>query len=372
MIPSLLALLAIASSSVQADTFAIRAGRVLDLRTGRVEENVTLLIRDGIITARGPRLTLPSGIRIVDASQATLLAGLIDAHVHLTIAGRPRDNAAKVVRAGFTTVADLGSANGLGVRLKRLIDADSVVGPTMIAGGSWIGGKGGVCEFGGATIRGATEADARAAGDLAAGAGLLKVCLSGWLNDAAIYPDSVEMTREEIAAVFTQAEKGGVPIVAHAISQAGVRAAMTAGIRLLAHTPIVDSATARALAANGTCIATTMTTLLQADSAAALRASFQRLRRAGVRLIMGTDGGVLPHGNNAEELVTLASLGMTPLEVLRSASTVSAECLRLPAYGSLDVGAPADIVAVNGDPLRDLGVLKAPLFVIRRGRSVTQ
>lgn len=370
MIAPLLTLLTVLSNQ-PADTFAIRAGHVLDLRTGRVEDNVTLLIRDGMIAARGTRLALPSGIRIVDASQATLLAGLIDAHVHLTIAGRPRDNAAKVVRAGFTTVADLGSANGLGVRLKRLIDADSVVGPTMIAGGSWIGGKGGVCEFGGATIRGAAEAEARAAGDLAAGAGLLKVCLSGWSNDAAIYPDSVEMTREEIAAVFAQAQKGGVPIVAHAISRAGVRAATDAGIRLLAHTPIVDSATATSLAANGTCIATTMTTLLQADSAAALRASFQRLRRAGVRLIMGTDGGVLPHGNNAEELVTLASLGMTPLEVLQSASTVSAECLQLPAYGSLDVGAPADIVAVTGDPLQDIGVLKAPLFVIRRGRTVS-
>lgn len=371
MIHPFLALLTLLSGQ-PTDTFAIRAGRVLDLKTGRVEENVTLLIRDGIIAARGARLTLPAGIRIVDASRATVLPGLIDAHVHLTIAGRPRENAAKVVRAGFTAVADLGSANGLGARLKRLIDADSVVGPAMIAGGSWIGGKGGVCEFGGATIRGAAEAEARAAGDLAAGAGLLKVCLSGWLNDAAVYPDSVEMTREEIAAVFAQAQKGRVPIVAHAISQAGVRAAMDAGIRLLAHTPIVDSATAKALAENGSCIATTMTTLLQADSAAALRASFQRLRRAGVRLILGTDGGVLPHGNNAGELVTLVSLGMTPLEVLRAASTVSAECLGLPAYGSLEVGAPADLVAVAGNPLQEVSLLKAPLFVIRHGRTVTQ
>lgn len=173
------------------DTIAIHAGRILDVRAGRYEHDVTLLIGNGHILARGHNLRVPASVSVIDASSSTILPGLIDAHVHLTIAGSPRANAEQTLRAGFTTVADLGSANAAGVQLKRLIEQDSVLGPSMIAAGSWIGGKGGVCEFGGATIRGAAEAKARAEQDLATGADMLKVCVSGWIDDAAIFPDSV-------------------------------------------------------------------------------------------------------------------------------------------------------------------------------------
>lgn len=352
------------------DTVAIQAGRVLDLRAGRYEQQVTLLISEGKIVARGQNLAIPAGVRVIDASQSTIIPGLIDAHVHLTIGGRPQENAERTLRAGFTTVADLGSADGAGVQLKRLIEADSVLGPSVVAGGSWIGGRGGVCEFGGATIRGARQADARAREDLAAGADLLKLCVSGWINDAAAFPDSIEMTREEIDAVIDRARETDRPVAAHATSRAAVRRALDAGVRFFAHTPIVHQADALTLAASGACVVTTMTTLLQADSSSALRRSFMRLRSAGVKLALGTDAGVLPHGKNAEEAVTLGSLGMTPLEVLRAATSVAAECLGLPAYGSLGPGDLADLVAVNGDPLTDLSVLKAPALVIRRGRVV--
>lgn len=353
-----------------ADSVAIRAGQVLNLQTGQMEPGVILLIQDGRIAARGPDLVLPAGVRVIDASNYTIMPGLIDAHVHLTISGTPEDNAARTLRAGFTTVADLGSVNGAGVRLKMLIEADSIIGPTMLAAGSWIGGRGGVCEFGGATIRGAVEADDRARGDLAAGADLLKVCVSGWVNDAAALPDSVEMTRDEISAVMRQARAAGVLVAAHAISRAAVTAALSGGIRLMAHTPVVEDAGASAIANSGACVVTTMTTLLTADSADALRRSFARLRRAKVTLALGTDAGVLAHGNNADELLTLAALGMSPIEVLQSASVVAARCLGLAEYGALDRGDIADLVAVNGDPLRDLSVLKTPVFVMHRGRVV--
>jgi len=353
-----------------ADTVAIRAGHVLNLETGQVDSDVILLIRDGRIAARGRGLVIPRNIRVIDASSYTIMPGLIDAHVHLTINGNPRDNASRTLRAGFTTVADLGSINGAGVQLKKLIDADSIIGPTMLAAGSWIGGRNGVCEFGGATIRGAAEATARARSDVAAGAELLKVCVSGWINDAAAFPDSVELTAEEIAAVVEQARAAHLPVAAHATSRGAVSASLDGGIRLLAHTPIVDDAGAAAIAGSGACVVTTMTTLLAADSAAALRRSFARLRQAGVTLALGTDAGVLPHGNNADELLTLVSLGMSPLEVLRAGTTVAARCLGLPGYGTLDPGSIADLVAVRGDPLADVSNLKSPVFVMHRGRMV--
>ncbi len=352
------------------DTIAIRAGQVLDIRTGHYDQAVIILVSEGRIVARGHHLVIPAGVEIVDASTATIIPGLIDAHVHLTISGNPSENAARTLRAGFTTVADLGSANGAGVRLQQLIETDSVPGPTMIAAGSWIGGKGGVCEFGGATIRGASEADARARSDLASGADMLKLCVSGWINDAAAYPDSVELTAEEIAAVVRDARDAGKPVVVHATSRAAVRRSLEAGIRLFAHTPIVNDADAVALKESGACVVTTMTTLLAADSSEALRLSFARLRQAGVTLALGTDAGVLPHGSNAEEAVTLGSLGMSPLEVLQAATTVAAGCLGLSRYGDLSPGAPADLVALAGDPLHDLSVLAAPVFVMHRGAIV--
>ncbi|MGH7702792.1 MAG: amidohydrolase family protein [Gemmatimonadales bacterium] len=371
MLAHLLAVLTLVLSPPPADTVAIRAGRVLNLRTGQAESGVTLLIRDGRIAARGRDLVIPAGVRVIDASNYTIMPGLIDAHVHLTISERPRDDAVRTLRAGFTTVADLGSADGDGARLMKVIDANNALGPTMLAAGSWIGGRGGACEFGGATIRGAAEAGARARSDLAAGANLLKVCVSGWIKDAAAYPDSVELTAAEMAAVVKEAHAARVPVAAHATSRAAVAQSLDAGIRLLAHTPVVDAAGAAAIARSGACVITTMTTLLaQDDSAAALRRSFTRLRQARVTLALGTDAGVLPHGDNAEELLTLAALGMSPLEVLRSGTTVAARCLGLPEYGGLDQGALADLVAVSGDPLTDLSVLKAPVFVVHRGTVI--
>lgn len=348
---------------------AILAGHLLDPRTGTLTEGVTILVRNGSVVEVGPRVRIPAGAQVVDATAYTVLPGLIDAHVHLTLAGRPRDNARKTLEAGFTTVADLGSARGGGVRLRDLI-SDSIPGPRVLAAGSWIGGRGGVCEFGGATIRGPAEAAARAQADLLAGADLLKVCVTDWLDPAVQYPDSVELAPAELAAVAQAGAKAEVPLVAHAIGSAGVEAALAAGVRLLAHTPVVDDSGAARIARSGACVATTLTTLLQGQAAAALRESFARLRRAGVRFMLGTDAGVLAHGANADELLTLVSLGLTPRDAISAATHQAADCLRLPHYGALEPGSPGDLVGVAGNPLEDPALLKAPALVMRSGRVV--
>ena len=349
---------------------AVRAGGVLDPATGVTTAGVTILIRNGVITAIGRNVRVPAGAQEVDATRYTVLPGLVDAHVHLTLQGRPRDNARKTLEAGFTLVADLGSAAGGGVRLRRLIDADSIAGPRIVAAGSWIGGRGGVCEFGGATIRGAAEARARAEQDIAAGADLLKVCVTDWLDPSVAHPDSVELTDDEMAAIASAGEAAHVRLVAHAIGPAGVTLALRHGVRLFAHTPVVDSAGALALARSKACVVTTLSTLLQGNAADSLRASFRRLRAAGVRLVAGTDAGVLAHGKNADELVTLVAMGLTPREAIAAGTFEAAGCLGLPAYGRLVVGSPADLVGVVGDPLEDVSRLRAPGFVMKGGRVV--
>jgi imidazolonepropionase-like amidohydrolase len=124
------------------------------------------------------------------------------------------------------------------------------------------------------------------------------------------------------------------------------------------------------IAESRACVATTLTTLLQGREAEALRASFARLRRAGVRFMLGTDAGVLPHGTNAVELRTLVSLGLTPIEAIAAATYQAAECLGLQHYGALEPGSPGDLIGVAGSPLDDPSLLEAPALVIRGGREV--
>ena len=361
---------------VSDSALAIRAGRLLDPATGTVSQNVVLIMRGDRVAQRIENASswrAPAGINLIDLSAYTVLPGLIDTHVHLTLGGRPRDNAAATVRAGFTTVADLGSGNYSAIRLKRLIDADSVIGPRMIAAGSWIGGRGGVCEFGGATIRGVEEATVRVMADLNAEAQLIKFCVTNWLPVALQQPDSVELTDAEMSAIATRASAANRRTVAHAIGQRGALAAAQHGVPWLAHTPVVDSAAAARLASNQVCVSSTLTSLAQGPEGAALLASFQRLRRAGVRTTTGTDAGVVPHGSNANELVTLTEVGMSPLDALRAATLWAAECVGLGSdYVSLKVGAPADLIAFRADPLANIRALLEPAVVILRGRVILQ
>lgn len=368
----LLTALASFATQVAAQAYVIRAGHVLDVASMTLQDDVTLVVEDGVVTRRfrgAPPAALPAGATEIDLSRYTVLPGLIDAHVHLTLGGRPADNARRTVESGFTTVADLGSVAYQALRLRGRIAADSIPGPKIIAAGSWIGGRGGVCEFGGATVRGAEEARARARADLAAGASLLKVCVTDWAATALTSPDSVELTREELDAVAAEASAAHVPVAAHAIGRAGALMAVRAGARLLAHTPLVDSAAAGVIAREHVCVASTLSTVPEGAVRDAAAAALLRLRAAGARIVMGTDAGVLPHGTNAQEMLALRAIGFGEAEVLRAATTVAAECLGLPAgYGRLDAGGEASLVATAGNPLLDLAVLQRPVFVMARGR----
>ena len=237
----------------------------------------------------------------------------------------------------------------------------------MIAAGSWIGSKGGVCEFGGATVNGPDEARARARADLDAGADLLKVCVTGWPADAVAFPDSIELKSGPLDAVMEVARESHRSVFAHAIGRAGALLAASHGVRALAHTPVVDSAGAAALARSGVRVISTLTTLGRLPGGAEVRRSFRLLREAGVPIVMGTDGGVLPHGRNAQELVTLTEAGLSPAEALRAATVDAAQLLGARNLGEIRVGAAGDFLVVAGDPLRDIHVLERPVLVLKRG-----
>jgi imidazolonepropionase-like amidohydrolase len=361
---------ACSATAASAQTLVLRGGRYLDPAAGVYRPNVIMVIRDGRIAELPTHSEGFGGAQVLELGGQTILPGLIDAHVHLTLAGDARRNAEATLRAGFTTVLDLGSANGAGVALRRQVASGQTLGPRIIAAGSWIGIKGGVCEFGGATVRTAEEATARARSDLAAGADVLKVCVTGWPGEAVAAPDSVQLKAPLLGAVLGVARESAKPVFAHAIGQAGALLAAKAGVRALAHTPIVDSAAAAQLAASGVYVISTLATLTAGAEKDHLLRSFRLLRQAGVPIVAGTDAGVLPHGENARELEALVDAGLTPLEAIRAATVTAARLLGEPSLGRIGVGAAADLLIVEGDPLRDVAVLRKRAMVIRAGRVV--
>ena len=361
-----------AASPPRDTILVLRGGEYLDTRAGVLRPNGAIVVRDGRILELQPPAAErkpPTGARTLDLEGRTILPGLIDAHVHLTLAGDPAANALATLRAGFTTVVDLGSAGGAGLRLRDRIARGEVPGPSVIAAGSWIGAKGGVCEFGGATVADAEEARRRARGDLDAGADLLKVCVTGWPADAVAAPDSVELCPGPLDAVIEVARAAGRPVYAHAIGRAGAQLAAEHGVRALAHTPIVDSATAARLKATGVVVISTLATLTKGPAADEMRRSFRLLRSAGVPIVLGTDAGVLPHGENAGEILALVRAGLTPAEAIRAATVDAAALLRRKDLGEIAVGRAADFLVVAGDPLADPELLAQPALVLKAGRE---
>jgi imidazolonepropionase-like amidohydrolase len=334
---------------------AIKAASLVDPATATSMRDVVVLV-DGSRVAEvlpAARFRRRSGDRLIDLGGATLLPGLIDAHVHLTIGGPARANAMAILRAGFTTVADLGAVSQRVLRVRDSIGLGAIDGPRVLAAGLWIGVKGGVCEFGGIGVAGGADAfRARVRENLTAGADLIKACVTGWPAVAWAFPDSAELSPETLAAMVDEAHRAGRRVVAHALSRRGVEVALEASVDGLAHAAYVDDALAARMRQRGMWMIPTLASLTSGDTTVVGRRLIDAVRqayRAGVTLVFGTDGGVLPHGQNAKEAAALALAD---------------------SVGAIRPGMVADIIAVDGDPLADVGVLAYPRFVMARGRVV--
>lgn len=232
-----------------------------------------------------------------------------------------------------------------------------------------------MCEFGGIGITGGAEGfRQRVRENIGAGADLIKVCVTGWPADAYTNPDAYELPDSVLRAVVDEAHKGGRRVIAHDISIGEVRAGIAGGIDGLAHAAFLDSTTAAALRRDSILLIPTLASLTGGDTSAVSRglvAAVGLAQRVGVRLVFGTDGGVLPHGQNAQEFVALRQAGVPALEQLRMATTNAAQALGLAdSLGRIAPGLAADIVAVDGDPLSDVTAFQRVRFVMSRGRVI--
>jgi len=357
--------------------YALRGVRVLDVVTGRYSEPSVVLVTgariERILPAASYSPTLADSS--IDLTGKYLLPGLIDAHVHFSLAGTIHANAVATVQAGFTTVADLGARGPRVLRYRDSVNTGTAPGPRILAAGLWIGIKGGVCEFSGIGLPGDPAAfRQRVTENVQAGADLIKLCISGWPAEAYANPDSYQLADSLITCSVSEAHDAGRLVIAHDLSRGGVRAALRAGVDGLAHAAYLDSALALELKRRNVFLIPTLASLTGGDTSAASRALVDAVRlahRVGVSIVFGTDAGVITHGDNALEFAALLGAGLTPLDAIRAATINAARALRLAdSVGTIKAGMLADLIILNADPLQDLATLRAPALVLARGKPV--
>jgi imidazolonepropionase-like amidohydrolase len=390
-------------------SFAVRCGTLIDGTGADPVRNATLHVEDQTIVGieHDGSASQRQVDQVLDASHLTVMPGLIDCHVHLTAwpasvqerlltpysltVARALDHARQTLEAGFTTVRD---ASGTPRGVKAAIEQGLFPGPRLrlaIQSISQTGGHGDSTMPSGAnlkvpdpehpnTVVDGVEGVRRAAREvLRAGADQIKVHTSGGVMSPNDEPGATGFSPEEIATIVYEARAASRTVMAHAQANQGIRNAVFGGIDSIEHGIYLDEEVVEAMKARGTYLVPTLVAPLwvvrraEKDPAsvppyalrkareviAAHRTSFRLAVERGVRIAMGTDTGVGPHGTNAEELVRMQEAGMSAMQVLVATTRTAAECARVAHLtGTLEVGKRADVLAIDGDPLADLAVLQ--------------
>jgi imidazolonepropionase-like amidohydrolase len=389
---------------------AYRAIRVVDGVSEQVIEDGAVLVEDGRIALVGPTRDLPSNVEVVDLGDATLLPGLIDAHVHLvwSASAEPHEvveresraltvlrcaaNIGLHLRAGVTTVRDVGATDGLSVDVARAVELGVISGPRVVAAGRAIAMTGGHGWFIGREADGAEAVRRATREELKAGATCIKLMASGGVYGHSEEPGSPQLTVEEMKAGVEEAHKAGRRVAAHAYSAEAINNALDAGVDSIEHGSFIDRTTAERMREQGTYLVPTLSVYQAmsdkgpelgapeyvrrktAEVLEASREAFRLAHKVGVPIAAGTDCGAPghPHGTLPEELRLMVEADAVPAEALRYGTSAAADLLGLAEeVGTLEPGKRADLLAVGGDPLRDIRALRNVWLVLRDGAEVT-
>jgi imidazolonepropionase-like amidohydrolase len=407
-------LLLSSSAGVLAQRTVVRAGKLLDVKTGKIQTDQAIVIEGDKIVSIGPAsaIKFSSADHSINLPNATVLPGLIDAHTHLTFnpsfgyeslaISVPREaligahNARVTLEAGITTVRNVGASGFTDVALRDAINAGDVPGPRMLVSGPPLGITGGHCDNDLLPFQYHATADGVADGveqvqhkvreTIKYGADLIKVCATGGVLSKGDDPNASQYTLEEMKAIVADAHRLGRKVAAHAHGAQGVIWASEAGVDSVEHGHLMNDAAIATLKKNGTYLVPTLYLVDWHREHAAeanlpdfaskkmemvsqtSKANAKKAFDAGVKIGMGTDAAVYPHGLNAHELAVYVSLGMTPLQAIQTATINDADLLGWSdKVGTLEPGKWADIIAVDADPLQDITTLQHVKFVMKGG-----
>jgi imidazolonepropionase-like amidohydrolase len=407
-----------ASSSQTPKRVVVHAGHLLDVKTGKTLTDQAIVIEDDKIVSVGPAESAPAapGTAMIDLSHATVLPGLIDAHTHLTFnpggtgypglgISAPREaligakNARLTLEAGFTTVRNVAARGYSDIALRDAINAGDVPGPRIIASGPALGITGGHCDNNllpyeyHASLEGVADGveavQHRVREVIKYGADVIKICATGGVMSKGDDPNTPQFTLEEMKAIVAEAHRLGRKVAAHAHGAQGVIWASEAGVDSVEHGHLMNDAAIATLKKNGTYLVPTLYLMDWFGENAAKanvpefslrkmemvtqvgQANVKKAMAAGVKIGLGTDAAVYPHGLNAHELGVYVRMGMTPLQAIQSATVNDADLLGWSdKIGSLEASKFADIIAVDGDPLKDVSILEHVKFVMKGGEVV--
>jgi imidazolonepropionase-like amidohydrolase len=404
-------------------TYVLKAARLFDGKSNALVAPGVVVVTDGKIVAAGTSAAAPASAEVIDLGDATLLPGFIDAHTHLTmmysedykqnrldelqktIAERALDasvNARVTLMAGVTTVRDVGSSDYLDVGLRNAIRSGKVPGPRMLVTVHALSATGGHCDFSQGfreglfghesgplegVVNGADQARFAVRLDHKYGADMIKVCATGGVLSPTDDVDTPELTQEELNAIVDEAHALRRKTAAHAHGAEGAKRAIRAGIDSIEHGTFLDDEALDMMKQRGTFLVPTLMAvqglqeqidkgvyippaiLVKAKAAiASIHQTFQRALAKGVKIGLGTDAAVYPHGRNVEEFHQMADLGMKPIDALKAGTSMDAELLGLAdKIGTLEAGKLADVVAVPGDPVQNIRQTEHVFFVMKEG-----
>jgi len=412
-------LLAISAPILFAQVTVIKAGRLIQPDEGTVASNQVIIVRGNKIEAVGAALGIPPGAKIIDLSSMTVLPGLIDCHTHLADGkfgeGDPVfqlqktasrsvlesvPNARATLESGFTTVRDVGVYRALNdVALRDAITRGDIVGPRMYVAGAYVTIAGGAGAMTGMApdvqlpwdlhygeANSPWEVRQRIRQLAHDGVDVIKVLSSGAVLTHGSNPKSQEFTPEELQAAVDEASHFGLRVAAHAHSREGIKNAIRAGVASVEHATLIDDEGIALAKQHGTyidmdiyddeCIqkqgraGTMPKDFLEHDRELGeiQRQNFRKAVEAGVKMSFGTDAGVCAYGTAAKQFAFMVRYGMTPMQAIQAATAFAADLLgHSNEVGSIKPGKYADLIAISGDPLKDISALERVQFVMKDG-----
>jgi imidazolonepropionase-like amidohydrolase len=415
--------LAVVPAAANAQNTVITGARMLDVLTGKMVEYPAIFVNDdGRITSIADSRTVRWGsdVEHIDLGDRTLLPGLIDMHVHLDspaeIGGYRGleftdsfwgmvavKNARDMLDAGFTTVRNVGSSNRNDIGLKQAIENGYAIGPRIVPAGYALGATGGHCDstFLPPSLEKAKKEEGVGDGveelryqvrrQRKYGAEVIKVCATGGVFSRNTEPGQQQLSEEELRAIADEAHQWGLRVASHAHGASGIKAAVRAGIDTIEHASLADDEGIKLCATRAQPCWFSMdiynTDYTQAEGAKngvlednlrkdrevaqIQRDNFRKAFKAGVKMVFGSDAGVMPHGQVGGQFKVMVEYGMTPLDAIQAATRNGAQALdREKDVGAIAIGRYADIIAVDGDPLKDVRELESVDAVVKGGKRV--